>query len=45
MQLIDLLVYVFLFAVSLAAGFAHGMKSDIADLREASKAGAWRRAA
>ena len=45
MQLFDLLVYAFLFAVSFAAGFAHGMKSDIADRREAMKAGAWRQAA
>lgn len=45
MQLSDLLVYAFLFFVSLAAGFAHGMKSDIADRREAMKAGTWRQAA
>lgn len=45
MELSDLLVYAFLFVVSLAAGFAHGMKSDIADRREAMKAGDWRRAA
>lgn len=40
MRLSDLLVYAFLFFVSLAAGFVHGMKSDIADRREAMKAGA-----
>ncbi len=45
MQLSDLLVYAFLFVVSLAAGFAHGMKSDIADRRETMKAGTWRQAA
>jgi hypothetical protein len=45
MQLSDLLVYAFLFFVSLAAGFAHGIKSDIADRRKAMKAGYWRQAA
>jgi len=45
MQLSDLLVYIILFVASFAIGCAHGLKSDIADRREAMREGAWRRAA
>lgn len=45
MQLSDLLVYAFLFVAAFAIGCAHGLKSDIAEQREAMKEGAWHRAA
>jgi hypothetical protein len=45
MRLSELLLYVALFLVSFALGCVHGAKSGTADLREAMKRTALRRAA